>query len=74
MLMDELAEKLGMDPLPALVMTHAGCIRTVLCRCLGTPLNDLFRYTPQYAQCHTVIAVDGTFHLQEPVSYSPPYN
>ncbi len=42
--------RIAAGPLPALVMSHAGCLRTVLCRCTGTPLADLFRFAPRHAQ------------------------
>jgi probable phosphoglycerate mutase len=53
---------LAAGPLPVLVATHAGVIRSVLCRVTGRPLDDLFHFTPGYARC-TVLRPGGTFEL-----------
>jgi len=47
---------------PVLAVTHAGVIRSVLCRVTGHPLDGLFRFTPGYARC-TLLRGDGTFEL-----------
>ncbi|WP_272700709.1 histidine phosphatase family protein [Desulfovibrio sp. Fe33] len=43
---------------PVLVATHAGVIRTVLCRVTDHPLDDLFRFKPGHARC-TVLRREG---------------
>ncbi|OIQ51468.1 Phosphoserine phosphatase 1 [Pseudodesulfovibrio hydrargyri] len=55
-------EELARGPRPVLAATHAGVIRSVLCRVTGHPLDGLFRFTPGYARC-TVLRADGAFEL-----------
>jgi probable phosphoglycerate mutase len=55
-------ESLADGPRPVLAATHAGVIRSVLCRVTGHPLDDLFHFTPGYARC-TVLRRDGTLAL-----------
>ncbi|WP_319584036.1 histidine phosphatase family protein [uncultured Pseudodesulfovibrio sp.] len=58
----ETLTELARGPMPVLAATHAGVIRTVLCRVTGHPLDDLFHFTPGYARC-TLLRADGTFEL-----------
>lgn len=46
-------------PLPVLAVTHAGVIRSVLCRLTGHPMNNLFDYTPGYLEC-SILKVSPT--------------
>jgi probable phosphoglycerate mutase len=55
-------EELARGPQPVLAATHAGVIRSVLCRVTGHPLDELFRFTPGYARC-TLLRTDGAFEL-----------
>lgn len=55
------------EPLPALVMTHAGCIRSVLCHCTGTPLDDLFRFSPAHIQQWVFTVTNNTLTLASPL-------
>lgn len=50
-------------PQPALVMTHAGCIRTVLCRCTQTPLDDMMSFSPPHAAPYIFTVENGTMRL-----------
>ncbi|MEZ7196215.1 histidine phosphatase family protein [Pseudodesulfovibrio karagichevae] len=59
--MAALAE-LAAGPQPVLVTTHAGVIRSVLCRVTGHPLDGLFRFSPGCGRC-TVLRPNGTFEL-----------
>ncbi|MGE4423050.1 MAG: histidine phosphatase family protein [Pseudodesulfovibrio sp.] len=54
----ELAE----GPQPVLAATHAGVIRSVLCRVTGHPLDGLFRFSPGCGRC-TVLRTGATFEL-----------
>ena len=46
--------RMATGPLPALAVTHAGCIRTVLCRCTATPLDALFSFSPPHARPYVI--------------------
>jgi probable phosphoglycerate mutase len=59
--MAALAE-LAAGPRPVLVATHAGVIRSVLCRVTGHPLEGLFRFSPGCGRC-TVLRPNGRFEL-----------
>lgn len=38
-------------PAPVLALTHAGVIRSILCRLTNHPMDDLFHFTPQHTWC-----------------------
>ncbi|MCJ2164778.1 histidine phosphatase family protein [Pseudodesulfovibrio sp. S3] len=42
---------LAAGPQPVLAVTHAGVIRSVLCRLTGHPLDDLFHFAPDNLGC-----------------------
>ena len=44
-------EELAHGARPVLAVTHAGVLRSVLCRVTGHPLDDLFYFKPDYAHC-----------------------
>lgn len=48
---------LAKGPCPVFIVTHAGVIRSVLCRLTGHPMDDLFHFKPDYGQC---ILLDST--------------
>ncbi|QGY41489.1 histidine phosphatase family protein [Pseudodesulfovibrio cashew] len=54
----EVMATLSGGPLPVLVMTHAGVIRSVSCRLTGHPMDDLFHFTPGHARC-SVLDIQG---------------
>ncbi|MFV0422612.1 histidine phosphatase family protein [Oleidesulfovibrio sp.] len=49
--------RVSLGPFPAVAVTHAGWLRTLLCYMTGTPLDDLFRFSPPYA-CAVVLELD----------------
>lgn len=60
--------RLGAGPLPVLVVTHAGVIRSVLCRVSEYPMDDLFRFKPEYGVCSVLApARDGLRIVAETV-------
>jgi len=50
--------RLAAGPQPALAVTHAGVIRSVLCRVTGHPMDDLFHFSPGHGLC-TILAPAG---------------
>jgi len=52
-------DRLAAGPRPVLAVTHAGFIRTVLCRLTGYPLDDLFHFRPECATCTVVAGEPG---------------
>lgn len=50
-------------PQHVLAVTHAGVIRSVLCRSSGHTLNDPFYFKPGYTQCSVLEAVGGSIKL-----------
>nr|WP_321513886.1 histidine phosphatase family protein [uncultured Pseudodesulfovibrio sp.] len=54
--------ELAHGALPVLVATHAGVLRSVLCRVTGHPMDDLFHFKPDYAHC--VLLRSGTNGLE----------
>ncbi|ABB40343.2 Phosphoglycerate mutase [Oleidesulfovibrio alaskensis G20] len=44
-------------PFPAVAVTHAGWLRTLLCHLTDTPLDDLFSFYPSYA-CAAVVELN----------------
>jgi len=55
--------RLALGPQHVLAVTHAGVIRSVLCRLTGHTMDDPFHYKPDYAQCTVFDAVDGRVEL-----------
>lgn len=55
--------RLASGPQPVLAVTHAGVIRSVLCRITGHTMDDPFYYNPGYAQCTLFTIVDGGVEL-----------
>ena len=47
--------RLVVGPKPVLAVTHAGVIRSVLCRVTGHPMDDLFHFGPGHGLC-TILA------------------
>jgi probable phosphoglycerate mutase len=47
----EILDVLAAGPQPVLAVTHAGVIRSVLCRLTGHPLDDLFHFAPDNLGC-----------------------
>lgn len=45
------------------VMTHAGVIRSILCRVTGHPLHDLFYFNPSHLGCTLLRFSDGVYGL-----------
>ncbi|QJB57426.1 histidine phosphatase family protein [Pseudodesulfovibrio sp. zrk46] len=56
-------ESLASGETPVLVMTHAGVIRSVLCHVTGHPMNDLFQFSPEHAQCTVLDNTDDGFQI-----------
>jgi probable phosphoglycerate mutase len=50
--------RLAAGPQPVLAVTHAGVIRSVLCRVTGHPMDGLFRFEPEHGMC-TILAPAG---------------
>jgi len=48
---------------PVLGMTHAGVIRSVLCRITGHPMDDLFHFNPGYTCCTLLAPSERGFEL-----------
>jgi probable phosphoglycerate mutase len=44
-------------------VTHAGVIRSVLCRVTGHPMDDLFHYSPGNVRCTVLTAKEGGLEL-----------
>ncbi|MBC17937.1 MAG: histidine phosphatase family protein [Desulfovibrio sp.] len=55
--------RLASGPQRVLAVTHAGVIRSVLCRITGHTMDDPFHYSPGYAQCTVFTAVNGGVEL-----------
>lgn len=45
---------LAAQPDPVLAVTHAGVIRSLLCRLTGHPVSDLFHFSPKHLECAIV--------------------
>jgi len=56
-------DRLAKGPRPVLAVTHAGFIRTVLCRLLGHPLDDLFYFKTEFASCTVIAGSPGEFQV-----------
>ncbi|MBI9081194.1 MAG: histidine phosphatase family protein [Pseudodesulfovibrio sp.] len=54
---------LAKGPQPVLVSTHAGVIRSVLCRLTDHPMDDLFHFNPGYAHCTVLVPSDNGLEL-----------
>lgn len=52
-------KQLSSGPLPLLAVTHAGVIRSVLCRATGHPLDDLFHFSPRHLECSVLRFSEG---------------
>ncbi|CCH49105.1 histidine phosphatase family protein [Pseudodesulfovibrio piezophilus] len=52
-------ESLPESTLPILAATHAGVIRSLLCRLTGHPLDDLFHFTPRHGWCCVLARADS---------------
>lgn len=48
---------------PVLAVTHAGVIRSVLCKLTGHPLDDLFHFSPGHCRCTLLAPVAGGFRV-----------
>lgn len=48
---------------PVFAVTHAGVIRSVLCRVTGHPMDDLFRFKPGHALCTILVPSQGGLEL-----------
>ena len=55
--------KLAAGDGPVLAVTHAGVIRSVLCRVTGHPMDDLFRFKPGHALCTILASARNGFEL-----------
>nr|WP_239057834.1 histidine phosphatase family protein [Pseudodesulfovibrio sp. JC047] len=45
-----MVERLAQGQRPVLAVTHAGVLRSILCRVTGHPLDDLFHFKPEYVR------------------------
>ncbi|WP_419786658.1 histidine phosphatase family protein [Pseudodesulfovibrio sp.] len=48
---------------PVLAVTHAGVIRSILCRLTGHSLDDLFHFKPGHVSCTVINPGEGGFRL-----------
>ncbi len=55
--------RLAALPRPVLAVTHAGVIRSVLCRVTGHPMDDLFHFKPGYGTGAVLAPEAGNFQL-----------
>ncbi len=55
--------RIAAGPLPALAVTHAGCLRTVLCRLTDTPLAEVMRFSPPPAHAVALLVHHGAISL-----------
>lgn len=56
-------DELASGPGPVLVVTHAGVIRSVLCRVTGHPMDNLFRFAPGHCQCTVLVSAGAGLEL-----------
>ncbi len=54
-------EALAHGPMPVLAATHAGVIRSVLCRLTDHPMDDLFFFSPGQLRCTVLSLAAGGF-------------
>jgi len=55
--------QLAREEQPIFAVTHAGVIRSVLCRVTDHPMDDLFHYSPGHVRCTVLAPKEGGLEL-----------